>query len=79
MDLMIKIGYNEVLNLVKQLPASKIIQLQVAINGDFISRKAQHDISSFQEFLLSAPIMSAKEHEEFYENRKLFDKWRMKN
>ena len=61
MDLTVKIGFEEVLNLVKQLPASKIKQLQVFLNQDFISKKASDEISSFQNFLTNAPVMTEKE------------------
>jgi hypothetical protein len=79
MDLTVKIGYDEILNLVKQLPASKIKELQAVINQDFISNKAEQEISSFQEFLLKGPVMSDKQLEQFNENRKAFGLWRMKN
>ena len=79
MDLTVKIGYEEILNLVKQLPASKIKQLQVVVNQDFISRKAKQEISSFQEFLLKGPVMSDKELVQFNENRKAFSQWRAKS
>ena len=79
MDLTVKIGFDEVLKLVKQLPTSKIKQLQVALNQDFISKKAVQEISSFQSFLLQAPIMNDTQFEEFNENRNNFNKWRVKN
>ena len=79
MDLTVNIGFAEILKLVKQLPASKIKELQVIINQDFISKKAKQEINSFQEFLLKAPIMSDKQLEQFNENRKNFNQWRAKN
>jgi hypothetical protein len=79
MDLMVKIGYNEVLNLIKQLPASKIKQLQADLNQDFISRKAKEEISTFQLFLLSAPTMTSEDFEDFDKRRKNFSEWRAKN
>lgn len=79
MDLMVKIEYDEILNLVKQLPAGKLKQLQASINQDFISKKTSEEISELQNFLLTAPVMTNSELKEFKENRKSFDKWRMKN
>jgi hypothetical protein len=79
MDLTVNIGFAEVLKLVKQLPASKIMELQGIINRDFISKKAKQEITSFQEFLLKAPVMSDKQFEQFNENRKTFSQWRAKN
>ena len=79
MDLTVKVGFEEVLNLVKQLPASKIKQLQVFLNQDFISKKASEDISSFQSFLINAPVMSEKEFDNYKSNRNQFNQWRIKN
>lgn len=79
MDLTVKIGYDEILNLVKQLPASKIKQLQAVVNQEFISKKAKQEISTFQEFLLKGPVMSNEQFEQFNENRKAFKQWRTKS
>lgn len=79
MDLTVKIGFEEVLNLVKQLPASKIKQLQVFLNQDFISKKASDEISSFQNFLINAPVMTEKELDNYKFNRNQFSQWRIKN
>jgi hypothetical protein len=79
MDLTVKIGYDEILNLVKQLPASKIKQLQEVVNQDFISKKAKQEISTFQDFLLKGPVMSDEQLNQFNENRKSFSEWRTKS
>lgn len=79
MDLTVKIGFEDVLTLVKQLPASKIKQLQVFLNQDFISKKASDEISSFQKFLTNAPVMTEKELEDYKSNRNLFSQWKIKN
>lgn len=79
MDLTVKISYNEILNLVKQLPASKLKQLQATISQDFVSKKANEEISELQNFLLNAPIMSNDELADYKENRKSFEQWRAKN
>jgi hypothetical protein len=79
MDFTVKIGYNEILDLVKQLPAGKLKQLQAVINQDLISKKAKQEISTFQEFLLEGPVMSDKQLEQFNENRNSFSQWRAKS
>jgi hypothetical protein len=79
MDLTVKIGFDEIVDLVKQLPASKIKELQTVINQDFISKKAKQEISTFQEFLLGGPVMSDKQLEQFNENRNAFSQWRAKS
>ena len=78
MDLTVKIGFEEVMKLVKQLPAGKIKELQSLVNEDFISKKAKEEITSFQDFLLEGPVMSKKDLELFQQNRKSFSEWRMR-
>ncbi|MCI9843789.1 hypothetical protein [Flavobacterium pectinovorum] len=78
MNLTVKIGFDEIVQLVKQLPASKIKQLQDSVNQEFISKKAKEEISSFQDFLLQAPVMNDEQLKEFEENRKKFKQWRTK-
>ncbi len=72
MDLTLKIGYNEIVNLVKQLQANKLRQLQVMITKDFILKRSYEEVSNLQHFLLDAPIMSDVEFSNFKENRKSF-------
>jgi hypothetical protein len=76
MELTVNLNYDEVVKLIKQLPASKIKQLKLNLDDKFISSKASKEISNFQKFLLECPIMSNKQYLEFKENRKLFDQWR---
>ncbi len=76
MELTIDVKYEEVLKLVKQLPASKIRQLKSALDEKFIEKKANMEISDFQKFLLSAPVMTDDQLKTFKENRKHFNQWR---
>ena len=78
MELTVKIGYEQILNLVKQLPAGKIVQLKSALNDKFIEKKAQEEISDFQSFLLSGPVMTEEEYENFADSRKQWNQWRQK-
>lgn len=63
-----QIKYDQVLKLVQQLSAGKIVQLKSALDEKYIKQKAAQEISDFQKFLLSAPVMSDKELEAFKEN-----------
>lgn len=78
MELKINIGYNQVINLIKQLPASQIAKLKAELNDKFLEKKSKTEISEFQKFLLSGPIMTEKQHLVFKENRKQFNRWRQK-
>lgn len=79
MELTVNLNYEEVIKLIKQLPASKIKQLKLNLDDKFINSKASKEINNFQKFLLKGPIMSDKQYLEFKENRKLFNQWRTQN
>ena len=78
MELKVNIGYEQLLTLVKQLPAAKIAQLKVELSEGLIEEKAKAEKLDFKKLLLSGPVMSAKQHEAFLENRKQFNQWRTK-
>jgi hypothetical protein len=79
MELTVNLNYDEVVKLIKQLPASKLKQLKLNLDENFINSKASVEISNFQKFLLNGPVMSDKQFSEFKENRKLFNQWRAQN
>lgn len=78
MELKVDIQYDQLLTLIKQLPAAKIVQLKSDLSDSFIEKKAKSEISDFQEFLLKGPVMSDDQYEQFLENRKQFNQWRTK-
>jgi hypothetical protein len=76
MELKLNIEYNELLMLIKQLPAAKIAQLKSDLNSTFKDKSSGNESSEFQNFLLTAPVMTDNEYEQFLENRKQFNEWR---
>jgi len=78
MELKIDIEYEQLLKLAKQLPAAKIVQLKAELSDNLIEKKSEADISEFQNFLLKGPVMSDTQYEQFVENRKWFNQWRVK-
>lgn len=56
MEITVDIGFEQLLDLVKKLPAGKIKQLKTALDDDFIDEKAEEELSGFQIFLLNGPI-----------------------
>lgn len=78
MELKIDLEYEQLLTLVKQLPAAKIVQLKAELSDKLIERKSKSDISEFKNFLLNGPVMNDTQYEEFLENRKWFNQWRAK-
>lgn len=78
MELKIDIGYEQLLRLVKQLPAAKIVQLKSELSESLIENKSKSDNTEFQNFLLHGPVMTDNQYEQFLENRKWFNQWTTK-
>ncbi len=72
MEVTIDIGYEQLLAAIKKLPAAKINQLKYALDESFINEKATEELSDFQSYLLSAPVMAAKQFEKYKSERKYF-------
>jgi hypothetical protein len=71
-ELKINIDYQQLMELIKQLPAAKIIELKAELSDNFIGKKSASDISDFQQFLLDWPVMRDKQFHQFTENRERF-------
>jgi hypothetical protein len=74
MELKINIGYKELLELIKQLPAEQIKKLKKDLNLDPIPSKP--GASKFRDFLLQGPIMDDEQYHQFEANRQFFNAWR---
>ncbi|MDR2840716.1 MAG: hypothetical protein LBV75_05575 [Paludibacter sp.] len=77
MQLTVNLGYEQIVTLIRQLPANQIEKIKTEFTQDYIKAKAQTEISEFQQFLLSGPVMSNKQYHNFKENRKQFNEWRI--
>ncbi len=77
MELRLKIGYNQVLDIVKQLPESQIQKLLFDTEKLLEKPKLATERSAFQKKLLSAPTMTDEQYKVFLETRKHFSKWRV--
>ena len=78
MELKIDISYNELLSLIKQLPANQIAKIKAELDDKTIAENSEKEISNFQQFLLGAPTMSDEQYTEFRKNRLKFSEWRKK-
>ena len=78
MELKLNIKYNELLMLIKQLPPAKIAQLTSDLSSAFQDKSTENEKTEFQNFLLDAPVLTDNEYEQFPENRKHFNEWRIK-
>ena len=52
--------------------------MQKAVDVLMSDYKTDNELTAFQEFILSGPVMSEEQHNIFIENRKSFDRWRRK-
>ncbi len=73
MELKLNIGYQEILDLVKQLPLNQQIQLKTEL--PVAPQANKPDIKTL---LLNGPIMDDEQYEEFLENRQHFNDWHKK-
>lgn len=75
MELKLNIQYQELLNLIQQLPNNQVIQLKKDLNT-ILKKKQEKPKTDFQKMLLEAPVMDDEEYETYLENRKHFNQWR---
>ena len=76
MELKLNIGYQELIELIKQLPASQIRKLKADLALIVTDNDMEKDITDFQEFLLEGPVMEDDQYQDFLSNRKYFNTWR---
>ena len=79
MEIKVNLAYQQLLEIIKQFPASQVQKLVIDAQNVLEKKKVQKNTPSFDnDFLLSAPRMSDQQYEEFIENRKQFNQWRTK-
>ncbi len=76
MELKLKIEYQELLSLIRQLSESQLKKLKADIDRVNGQKKSQIKISDFQKLLLSGPVMSDEQYQQYIDNRKKFNQWR---
>lgn len=78
MELKIKIAYDQVLDIIRQLPVNQVAKLIVDAKSILEQEQPKEDVTSFQTFLRSAPVMTDEQYETFLENRAMLNQWRAK-
>lgn len=76
MELKLNIGYPELIELIKQLPASQIAKLKADLALMAAENDVQKGMTEFQELLLKGPVMEDDQYQDFLANRKHFNAWR---
>ena len=75
MELKVDIGFDQLLDAVKQLPEGQREILKAELNKEPEKSAEQTD---FQKFLLNGPVMSDEHYKAYKETRKQFRKWSKK-
>ncbi|NJL75632.1 MAG: hypothetical protein HC892_11985 [Saprospiraceae bacterium] len=79
MELRVQIGYQQLVQLIQQLPKQYFEQLQYDMVSGQLKAQPKMDKSQFKDFLMSGPVMSDEQFHLFQENRQHFNTWRMKS
>ena len=77
MELTLNVNYEQVANLIRQLPANQIAKITKEFSESYITEKAKTEISDFQKFILSCPVMSDEQYASFEQQREHFNAWRV--
>jgi len=75
MQVQVDIGFEQLLKIVKELPAGKLRQLQAEIEKGVKDEKSMVD---FETLLLNGPTASKKQLETIENNTKAINQWRTK-
>jgi hypothetical protein len=74
MELKVEIGFEQLLKVINQLPAAKIIQLKAELSGKSRNSESPTYTGYFQNFLLSGPVMDDHQYENYKEVRTRLNK-----
>jgi len=72
MELTLNLGYAQIRELVRQLPANQIAKIKKELPENYIQTKAKSEISDFQKFILTGPVMSDEQYANFKQQRQQF-------
>lgn len=76
MELTLNIGFSQIVNLLNQLPANQIAKIKNEFTEHDIAEKAKAEISDFQKFIFSGPVMSEEQYSNFNQERQHLNLWR---
>lgn len=77
MELKVDIAFDELMNIIRQLPDDKksLLRDELSPSKTIIEEKSNDD---FLKFLLSGPVMDDEQYKNYLEARNHFNKWRTK-
>jgi len=76
MVLTLDLGYSQILQLISQLPANQRAKIKYELSDNSMAENRVDEISEFQKFILSAPVMSDEQYGNFVQYRAHFNQWR---
>jgi len=76
MELKMNIEFGQIVHLLGQMPAKQVAKIKNEFSEAYIAQKAKSEVSDFQQFLLSAPVMSNEQYADFNNQRQHFNVWR---
>jgi hypothetical protein len=77
MELTLNMSYEQVVNLIRQLPANQIAKITKEFSESYVTKKAKTEVSDFQKFILAGPTMSDEQYSNFKQQRQHFNTWRI--
>ena len=75
MQAQVEIGFDELVQLAKQLPQTEWTKLKQKVDQEKASEK---EVSDLEAFLLTAPTFTKKQLDEIAKTRKAINQWRTK-
>jgi len=75
MELKLNIGINELISLIRQLSPEEKLMIKKEVENEIFTTKQPDNTDTLTELLLSGPIMTNEEEENFKKLDKEFDKW----
>jgi len=78
MQLSADIPYEQLIDIIRQLPANQLEKLKVDLENTVAINKVENEKTDFQNFILKGPVMTNLQYAAFKENRKAFNQWRSK-
>ena len=78
MQLTVDIKYEQLIDIIRNLPANQLAKIKSDLKNVVAVNKAGTGKTDFQKFLLKGPVMSDDQYASFKENRKAFNQWRNK-
>ena len=77
MEIKLNIGVEQLLGLIKQLPANQIAKLKAGIT-DSLMNKGSYTHTAFQKLLLNGPVMDNEQQTHFNQTTDRINSWRTK-